>query len=83
MSRIASLAEIEQWHILNTLAQCGNNRTHAARALGLSVRCLRIKLHEYERAGVTVPGPNAGRVRNSGEEQPGVPSIPANQGVIL
>jgi DNA-binding NtrC family response regulator len=44
---IPTLAEVERRHILRTLAQCGYNRTHAAKVLGLSIRGLRIKLHEY------------------------------------
>ncbi len=45
---IPTLAEVERRHILRTLAICGYNRTHAAKLLGLSIRCLRLKLHEYE-----------------------------------
>ncbi len=45
---IPTLAEVERLHILQTLAMCGYNRTHAAKLLGLSLRCLRLKLHEYE-----------------------------------
>ncbi len=44
MRRIPTLAEVERRHILNTLHVCGNNRTHAAKALGLPIRCLRMKL---------------------------------------
>jgi DNA-binding NtrC family response regulator len=33
--------------IENTLARCNNNRTRAAKSLGISVRTLRNKLHEY------------------------------------
>ncbi len=45
---IPTLAEVERRHILQPLAMCGYNRTHTARLLGLSLRCLRLKLHEYE-----------------------------------
>ncbi len=41
------LAEIEKQHILASLQQCAGNRTHAARQLGISIRTLRNKLHEY------------------------------------
>ena len=41
------LAEIEKQHILASLQQCVGNRTHAARQLGISIRTLRNKLHEY------------------------------------
>jgi DNA-binding NtrC family response regulator len=42
-----TLAEIEKRHILATLEGCKGNRTHAARLLGVSIRTLRNKLHEY------------------------------------
>jgi DNA-binding NtrC family response regulator len=42
-----TLAEIEKRHILATLEHCKGNRTHAARLLGVSIRTLRNKLHEY------------------------------------
>ncbi len=45
---IPTLSEVERRHILQTLARCGYNRTHAAKLLGLSIRCLRIKLHQYQ-----------------------------------
>ena len=45
--QILTLAEVERRHILKTLALCKYNRTHAAAFLGISLRCLRLKLHEY------------------------------------
>jgi two-component system, NtrC family, response regulator AtoC len=42
-----SLAEMEKRHILATLDHCKGNRTHAAKLLGVSIRTLRNKLHEY------------------------------------
>jgi len=44
----ATLAEIEKRHILETLAAHNHNRTHAARALGISLRTLRNKLRLYK-----------------------------------
>jgi two-component system, response regulator FlrC len=44
---MAPLAEIEKRHILSTLDRCKGNRTQAAKALGVSIRTLRNKLHEY------------------------------------
>jgi DNA-binding NtrC family response regulator len=46
-ANLASLAEIEKRHILVTLEHCKGNRTHAAKLLGVSIRTLRNKLHEY------------------------------------
>ena len=51
-----SLAEVEKHHILGTLEQCKGNRTQAARLLGVSIRTLRNKLHEYNG---TQPGSEA------------------------
>jgi DNA-binding NtrC family response regulator len=48
------LAEIEKRHILQTVDFCKGNRTQAAKLLGVSIRTLRNKLHEYRG---TAPGP--------------------------
>jgi two-component system response regulator FlrC len=53
-----TLAEIERNHILETLKLCGNNRTRAAKVLDISIRCLRIKLHNYAEEGFEVPPPS-------------------------
>ena len=45
------LSEVEKHHILAALGHCHNNRTHAARLLGISIRTLRNKLNEYRGAG--------------------------------
>jgi len=42
-----SLAEVEKQHILATLEKSRQNRTHAAKLLGISIRTLRNKLTEY------------------------------------
>jgi DNA-binding NtrC family response regulator len=42
-----SLAEVEKRHILAALEQTRQNRTHAAKVLGISIRTLRNKLNEY------------------------------------
>jgi len=42
------LKEMERKLIIKALEQTGGNRTHAARVLGISIRTLRNKLHEYE-----------------------------------
>lgn len=50
----------ERGTILNVLAACDGNRTHAARQLGISIRTLRNRLREYRSMGVEVPAPNRG-----------------------
>lgn len=42
-----TVASVEKELILNTLAHCAGNRTHAANILGISIRTLRNKLKEY------------------------------------
>lgn len=42
-----TIAEMEKTLILQTLQHTGNNRTKAAQLLGISIRTLRNKLHEY------------------------------------
>jgi len=43
----APLAELEKRHIFAALEKTGQNRTHAAKLLGISVRTLRNKLSDY------------------------------------
>ena len=52
-----TVAEVERHLILDTLAYCHGNRTHAAKILGISIRTLRNKLNEYARAGIVIPQP--------------------------
>jgi DNA-binding NtrC family response regulator len=52
-----TIADVERHLILDTLAYCIGNRTHAARILGISIRTLRNKLNEYGDAGFPVPEP--------------------------
>ena len=42
-----TVGQMEKELILRTLEHCGQNRTHAAKMLGISVRTLRNKLKEY------------------------------------
>ena len=44
---IVPLAELERRQILLAVEHCKGNRTHAAKKLGISIRTLRNKLHEY------------------------------------
>ncbi|HET97774.1 MAG TPA: sigma-54-dependent Fis family transcriptional regulator [Desulfurivibrio alkaliphilus] len=46
-----SLREVERQMILQALRKTDDNRTHAAKMLGISVRTLRNKLHEYRSQG--------------------------------
>ena len=46
---LRTLASIEKEVILNTLTALYNNKTHTARALGISIRTLRNKLAKYRR----------------------------------
>jgi hypothetical protein len=52
-----TLAEIERRHILDTLTCCRGSRTRTAKILGISIRGLRIKLHNYIHAGCDVCSP--------------------------
>ena len=47
-----SLSEMERRLILQTLTLTDQNRTKAAQILGISIRTLRNKLHEYKEAGL-------------------------------
>ena len=47
--------EVERELILHTLLRHRGNRTHAARMLGISIRCMRNKCHDYETLGIAVP----------------------------
>lgn len=48
-------ADVERELILATLRKTQGNRTHAAAILGISIRTLRNKLHEYLGDGIAVP----------------------------
>jgi DNA-binding NtrC family response regulator len=49
------MEDVERDLILETLTHCLGNRTRAAEILGISIRTLRNKLHEYRAAGAPVP----------------------------
>jgi two-component system response regulator FlrC len=64
-SGIASLVgrrmdDVERDLIIETLSHTLGNRTHAATILGISIRALRNKLHDYAAQGVAVPPPAVG-----------------------
>jgi two-component system response regulator AtoC len=49
------LAEVEKIHILNVLERTANNKSKAARTLGISRQTLREKLRSYERESAPAP----------------------------
>ncbi len=49
---MASLRDVERQMIMQALQKTDDNRTHAAKMLGISVRTLRNKLHEYRSQGL-------------------------------
>ncbi|MEN8257053.1 MAG: sigma-54 dependent transcriptional regulator [Thermodesulfobacteriota bacterium] len=49
---VVPLKDVERQMILHALQKTDNNRTHAAKMLGISVRTLRNKLHEYRNKGI-------------------------------
>ncbi len=55
-----TVAAVEQDLILQTLAHCLGNRTHAAHILGISIRTLRNKLKQYSDEGLDVTPPAIG-----------------------
>jgi DNA-binding NtrC family response regulator len=50
-----SIAEVECELIIQTLADQRGSRTSAAKLLGISIRTLRNKIHEYDGRGKAVP----------------------------
>ena len=57
-----TLAEVERVVILQTLNDVEWNRTRAAGVLGISVRCLRDKIHHFRGQGIDIPAPNRSRL---------------------
>ncbi len=52
-----TVSDVERDLIIDTLHHCLGNRTHAANILGISIRTLRNKLHQYSDEGIPVPPP--------------------------
>lgn len=50
-----SISEVERSLIIDTLKEVDGNRTLAATVLGISLRTLRNKLHQYADEGVEIP----------------------------
>lgn len=53
-TEMVPLREVERQMIMHALQKTDNNRTHAAKMLGISVRTLRNKLNEYRTQGFSV-----------------------------
>jgi DNA-binding NtrC family response regulator len=54
----STVEAIERELVLQTLASCHGNRTHAARLLGLSVRTMRNKIRQYGTDGAGIAAHN-------------------------
>ena len=66
------MEEVERDLILETLTHCLGNRTRAAEILGISIRTLRNKLHEYRAQGAPVPvAPGTGLLPGVTADRPG------------
>ena len=60
--------ELEHRYIVQTLVRVGNNRTQAAKLLGISLRCLQYKLKAYHQGslGPLTPFDRACEIERSG-----------------
>ena len=54
-----TIDEVERELILHTLIRCCGSRTRSANILGISIRCMRNKIHEYAEDGVEIPPPRS------------------------
>ena len=61
-----TVAEVERVLIIRTLSDAEWNRTRAATTLGISVRCLRNKIHEFKKQGIAIPTANRTRAEFAG-----------------
>ena len=55
-----TVADIERELILKTLDHFEGNRTRASVTLGISVRCLRDKIHQFRAQGIDIPEAHPG-----------------------
>lgn len=65
-----TIGEVERELILHTLARYCGSRTRSASVLGISIRCIRNKIREYEDLGIAVSAPSEGSSRNHQEITP-------------
>ncbi len=56
-----TVAEVERALIIRTLSDAEWNRTRAATTLGISLRCLRNKIHRFKQQGIAIPAPSRSR----------------------
>ncbi|HVV43059.1 MAG TPA: helix-turn-helix domain-containing protein [Nitrobacter sp.] len=66
----STVGDVERELVVQTLARCDGNRTHAARVLGLSVRTLRNKIRQYAAGGLEVPASGHGGAMDSDGSEP-------------
>jgi DNA-binding NtrC family response regulator len=57
-----TVKEVERELIIHTLTHYCGSRTRSAIVLGISIRCMRNKIHEYADLGLAVPAPGEPRV---------------------
>jgi predicted RNA-binding Zn-ribbon protein involved in translation (DUF1610 family) len=65
-----TIEEVECELILHTLARYRGSRTRSASVLGISIRCIRNKIREYENLGISVSAPSERSGRTDQELTP-------------
>jgi hypothetical protein len=65
-----TIEEVERELILHTLARYCGSRTRSAGVLGISIRCIRNKIREYEDLGISVSAPSERSSRTDQEMTP-------------
>ena len=65
-----TIEEVERELILHTLARYCGSRTRSASVLGISIRCIRNKIREYEDLGISVSAPSERSSRTDQELTP-------------
>jgi DNA-binding NtrC family response regulator len=56
-----TVEEVERELIVHTLTHYHGSRTQSASVLGISIRCIRNKIHDYEDLGIAVAAPGEPR----------------------
>ena len=60
------MAELEKYAILKTLEACGGSTTKTAEMLGISIRTIQYRLHQY---GLRGPRSNGGQAAGSAKDE--------------